>query len=242
MNYSTIQFAREQLNKFENDYRELVKKINLSLFTVSRTNLSKEEKSKVWDGLLEYTKNIVRKVERVLDKLEGVRFSSNEIVLHEEKDNLIQKYRVLIKKLGEEKETILRQAEKKIIISTPLRQKIVKTGYCYFCDISIAEGFPYKLSREEQNTLGIEITKGATFCSQKCLLDYCKEYKNREKLRQEEEKRSKEKIDKDRQMVTEIQKQMSHLTERINRLERKERELELTPESDQIEKPENAGF
>jgi hypothetical protein len=47
MNYSTIQFAREQLNKFENDYRELVKKINLSLFTVSRTNLSAEEKRKV---------------------------------------------------------------------------------------------------------------------------------------------------------------------------------------------------
>jgi len=32
------------------------------------------------------------------------------------------------------------------------------------------------------------------------------------------------------------------LTERINRLERREHELELSPESDQIEKPENEGF
>ena len=32
------------------------------------------------------------------------------------------------------------------------------------------------------------------------------------------------------------------MTERINRLERREHELELSPESDQIEKPENEGF
>ena len=151
-------------------------------------------------------------------------------------------YRSLIKKLGEEKETILRQAEKKTMIVAPLRQKNVKTGYCYFCDISIAADFPYKLKVEEQNTLGIEIAEGAVFCSQECLLNYCKEYKNREKLRQEEEKRNKEKIAKDRKAITEIQGQIANFTERINRLERRERELELSPEGSQIESLENVGF
>ncbi|CAG8583337.1 9068_t:CDS:1 [Cetraspora pellucida] len=242
MNYSIIQLAREQLNAFENDYQVLVKKINLSLFTLSKTNLSMEEKEKVWNGLLEYTKNIIRRVEEILEKLEGVRFSLNEVVLHEEKDNLIQEYHLLIKKLREEKETILRQKEKKKIIITPLRQKAVKTGYCYFCDISIATDFPYKLKMEEQNTLGIEIVEGAAFCSQECLLNYCKEYKNREKMRQEEEKKNKEKIARDRQMITEIQGQIANLTSRINRLEQRERELELLPESYQVERPENTGF
>ncbi|CAH1755721.1 4973_t:CDS:2 [Entrophospora sp. SA101] len=210
MNYSTIQLARERLNEFENDYRVLVKKINLSLFTLAKTNLSAEEKS--------------------------------EVVLHEEKDNLAQKYRSLIGKLSYEKETILRQVEKKITMVTPLRQKVVKTGYCYFCDISIAADFPYKLRAEEQNTLGIEIAEGAAFCSQECLLGYCKEYKNREKLRQEEGKRSKEQIEKDKMMVSEIQGRIANLTKRINKLERREYELELTPESDQIEKTENKGL
>ncbi|CFW93041.1 protein of unknown function [endosymbiont DhMRE of Dentiscutata heterogama] len=242
MNYSVIQLAREQLNVFENDYQVLVKKINLSLFTLTKTNLSTEEKEKVWSGLLEYTKNIIRKVEELLEKLEGVRFSLNEVVLHEEKDNLIQEYHLLIKKLREEKETILRQKEKKKMIVTPLRKKAVKIGYCYFCDISIATDFPYKLKVEEQNTLGIEIVEGAAFCSQECLLNYCKEYKNREKMRQEEEKRNKEKIARDRQMITEIQGQIASLTARINRLEQRERELELLPEGDQVERPENDGF
>jgi len=147
-----------------------------------------------------------------------------------------------VKKLREEKETISRQMEKKIMIVTPLRQKTVKSGYCYFCDISYETDFPYKLKVEEQNTLGISIPEGAAFCSQECLLNYCKEYKNREKLRQEEEKRNKEKIAKDRRAITEIQGRIADLTERINRLERRERELELLPESDQIENPENVGF
>ncbi|CAG8559507.1 9409_t:CDS:2, partial [Cetraspora pellucida] len=235
-------WCRDQLNVFENDYQVLVKKINLSLFTLTKTNLSTEEKEKVWSGLLEYTKNIIRKVEELLEKLEGVRFSLNEVVLHEEKDNLIQEYHLLIKKLREEKETILRQKEKKKMIVTPLRKKAVKVGYCYFCDISIATDFPYKLKVEEQNTLGIEIVEGAAFCSQECLLNYCKEYKNREKMRQEEEKRNKEKIARDRQMITEIQGQIASLTARINRLEQRERELELLPEGDQVERPENDGF
>ena len=137
---------------------------------------------------MESTKNIIRAVGEILDKLEGVRFSGGEVVLHEEKDNLARKYRALIKKLFEEKETILRQVEKKVVIVTSLRQKIVKTGYCYFCDISIASDFPYKLKAEEQNTLGIEIAKGAAFCSQECLLSYCKEYRKHEELRQKERK------------------------------------------------------
>jgi len=47
MNYSTIQLAREQLNKLENEYQKLVQKINLSLFTLAKTNFSAEEKKKV---------------------------------------------------------------------------------------------------------------------------------------------------------------------------------------------------
>ena len=242
MNYSIIQSAREKLNKFENDYQELVKKVNLSLFTLAKTNLNAEEKRKVWNGMAEYTKNVIRRVEEVLERLEVVRFSGSEVVLYEEKDNLIQKYHLLVKKLREEKETISRQTEKKIMIVTPLRQKTVKSGYCYFCDTSYETDFPYKLKVEEQNTLGISIPEGAAFCSQECLLNYCKEYKNREKLRQEEEKRNKEKIAKDRRAITEIQGRIADLTERINRLERRERELELLPESDQIENPENVGF
>src|SRR6185369_16485711 len=242
MNYSIIQLARERLNRFENDYQELVRKVNLSLFTLAKTNLSKEEKRKMWNGMAEYTKNVIRKVEEVLDKLEGVRFSGSEAILHEEKDNLIQKYHLLIKKLREEKETILRQVEKKVMIVAPLRKKAVKSGYCYFCDIGIEADFPYKLKVEEQNTLGIEIAEGAAFCSQECLLNHCKEYKNREKLRQVEEKRNKEKIASDKKMITEIQEQRANLTERINRLEKRERELELSPEGDQVERPENVGF
>ena len=242
MNYSIIQSAREKLNKFENDYQELVKKVNLSLFTLAKTNLNAEEKKKVWNGMAEYTKNVIRKVEEVLERLEVVRFSGSEVVLYEEKDNLIQKYHLLVKKLREEKETISRQMEKKIMIVTPLRQKAVKSGYCYFCDISYETDFPYKLKVEEQNTLGIVIPEGAAFCSQECLLSHCKEYKNREKLRQAEEKRNKEKITQDKKMITEIQGRMASLTERINRLERRERELELLPEGNQIEKPEEAGF
>ncbi|CAJ0869080.1 11257_t:CDS:10 [Entrophospora sp. SA101] len=203
MNYSTIQFAREELSKYENDYQE--------------------------------------KAEEILDKVSAVRFSGSEIVLYEEKERLIEKYRAILRKLGEEKETILRQIEKKVMFVTPLRQKDVKQGYCYFCDISIAAGFPYKLKFEEQKTLEIEVTEGAVFCSQECLLGYCREYKNREKLCQEEEKRNKEKIENDRKKLTEIQERITELTEKINSLERKERELELVPENNPVGK-EEVGF
>jgi hypothetical protein len=47
MNYSTIGSAHEEFGKYEKDYRELVKNINLSLFSLSRTNLSSDEKRKV---------------------------------------------------------------------------------------------------------------------------------------------------------------------------------------------------
>ena len=47
MNYSTIQLAREQLKRFENDHQELVKKVNISLFSLPKTNFSIEEKNKI---------------------------------------------------------------------------------------------------------------------------------------------------------------------------------------------------
>ena len=55
------------------------------------------------------------------------------------------------------------------MVVTPLQQKNVKTGYCYFCDVNLAGNFAYKLSKREQNTLGIELAEGVSFCSQKCL-------------------------------------------------------------------------
>ncbi|MEG7979095.1 MAG: hypothetical protein NY202_04275 [Mollicutes bacterium UO1] len=191
--------------------------------------------------MLDYTKNIIRNAEQLLDKLEDVRFSRNEVVLYQEKENLAEKYKKLIARLRDEKETILRQIEKKIMVVTPLRQKTVKNGYCYFCDISVSAVFSYKLRAEEQSALRIDITEGAVFCSQQCLLSYCKEYKNREKMRQDEEKKIKEKIENDRRVVTEIQERIDHLTERINKLERRERELELLPSENLVEK-ENNGF
>jgi len=113
----------------------------------------------------------------------------------------------------------------------PLRQKTLKMGYCYFCDISISGGFPYKLEKEEQKVLNIEVIEGAEFCSQECLLGYCKEYRKREKLRQEEEEKRKIKIESDRKLVTEIQGKIGNLVKRINELERKGRELELSAEN-----------
>jgi len=47
MNYSTIQFAREQLKDFENEYQKLVKRVNISLFSLSKTNFGTEEKNKI---------------------------------------------------------------------------------------------------------------------------------------------------------------------------------------------------
>ena len=164
----------------------------------------------------------------MLAKLDNTRFSEGEIILNEEKENLVEKYNWLIEQLQKEKETIFRQIEKDNLPFTPLRKKVPKAGYCYFCDVSISASFAYKLKKEEQVVLAIEVVEGAEFCSQECLLNYCKEYKKREKSRQDEEEKNKEKIANDRQLVTQIQARLGMLVKKINDLERKERELEIT--------------
>lgn len=227
MNYSVIEWAKERYIEYDEDYQKLVNKINLQLFTLPRTNFSEEEKNKVWRGLLEHAGNINNKVEEVLNKLENIRFSEGDFVLQEERDKLVQKYNSLLNLLRDEKSTILRQFKREVMSITPLRQKTLKVGYCYFDDISLASGFPYKLEKEEQKVLDIEVPEGAEFCSQECLLGYCREYRKREKLRQEEEKRNKEKIVADRKLVSEIQTGIRDLTKKINELERKERDLML---------------
>ncbi|CAG8638201.1 6162_t:CDS:1, partial [Ambispora gerdemannii] len=205
----------------------LVKKINLSLYSLAKTNLNEEEKKKVWEGLVEHTKNISDKSEEVLNKLDNIRFSESDLILQEERNELLQKFDNLLSLLREEKSTILRQMETKVVPITPLRSKVVKRGYCYFCDINIASGFPYKLAKEEQTVLAIEVLEGAEFCSQECLLGYCKEYKNREKLRVEEKKKNEEKIAEDTRVLTEAQTRVARLQGKINELERKEQEMEL---------------
>jgi hypothetical protein len=47
MNYSVIQSARDGFGRYESDYKELAKSVNLSLFTVARSNLNSTEKKKV---------------------------------------------------------------------------------------------------------------------------------------------------------------------------------------------------
>jgi len=88
--------------------------------------------------------------------------------------------------------------------------------------------------------LEIEIVEGAGFCSQDCLLGHCKEYKNRENIRQEEEKKNEEKIESGKRLVTQIQLAIVDLTNRINKLEKKERGLEL--DIDVLPSEEKVGF
>jgi len=242
MNFSTIQSAREELGRYENNYQELTKKINLLLFSLSRTNLNSEEKNRMWKGLSEYTRNLIAKVEKTLLDFENILFSGDEEILVEEKDNLSQKYKDLIGKLQKEKETILREIRKESTPFVPLRKKTLNPNYCYFDDVDISSTFPYKLKKEEQAVLGIEIPEGAEFCSQECLLDYCKEYRDKEKFRQDEEKKNKEKIENDRRRVTEIQEKIGNLVKRINNLERKERELELLEKNSRGEEKRSLGF
>jgi len=165
-----------------------------------------------------------------MDELDNVRFSESENTLHEEKNDLVRKYSELIEDLHQEKETILRQMGKENTSLTPLRQKDLKSGYCYFDDISISGNFPYKLGKEEQEVLGIDIPKGAEFCSQECLAGYCKEYKNRERLRSEKERENKNKIEEGKKEVAKIQMNIANLMKRLNKLERKKNQLELSKE------------
>ena len=240
MNYSIIQSAREELVKYENNCKELKKRVNLSLFSLARTNLNSTEKKKVWQGLSESIKNIAEKAEKMVNKLNSVHFAEEEEVLHEEKNFLVRDYKSLLNELQKEKETIIRQVEKDTVLITPLQQKIPREGYCYFCDIRISSGIPYQLTKEEQGVLEIEIVEGAGFCSQDCLLNHCKEYKNREKSRQEEEKKNEEKIESGKRLITQIQLAIGDLMDKVNRLEKKEKELEL--DIDILPVEESAGF
>lgn len=240
MNYSVIETAKQRYVEYNDDYQKLVSKINLHLFSLARTNFNEEEKNKVWRGLVEHTENIRTKAEETLDKLKNIRFSESDVVLEEEKNYLVQKYHNLLNLLREEKATILRQMKKEVMPITPLWQKSLKVGYCYFCETSISSGFPYKLAKEEQKVLNIQVTEGAEFCSQECLLGYCKEYRNRELLRQEEEKKNKLKIENDRKLLTEIQTRVGFLMKKINELEKKERELAITVET--TPRKENKGL
>jgi hypothetical protein len=121
-----------------------------------------------------------------------------------------------------------------------LQQKVPKEGYCYFCEIRISSGIPYRLTKEEQGVLEIEIVEGAGFCSQDCLLGHCKEYKNRDKTRQEEEKKNEEKIASGKRLITQVQLAIGDLMNKVNRLERKEKELEL--DIDILPSEEKIGF
>jgi len=244
MNFSTIQSAREELGRYESDYQELTKKINLLLFSLSRTNLNSDEKNKIWRDLSEYTKNFIAKVEKIFLGLadENIRFSGDEEILAEEKENLSQKYKDLIGRLQKERETILREIKKKSTPFMPPRKKNLNPGYCYFDDVDISSTFQYELKEEEKAVLGIEIPKEARFCSQECLLDYCKEYKDKEKFRQEEERKIKEKIENDRRRVTQIQERVGTLVKRINNLEKRKRELELLEKNSRGEENRSPGF
>jgi hypothetical protein len=242
MNYSLIKFAQKQLTKIEDEYFKWRNKVSLSLHALTETDSSEEQRKKVCDGLLERTDHIMKEVEKVLDKLGEARFSENEAFLMEENNYLVQQYQALMEKLKEVKGAISRQIGQKAMIVTPIQHKNVKTGYCYFCDVSLAGNFAYKLSKREQSTLGIELAEGVSFCSQKCLWGHCKEYKKREKMRQEEREKIRNKIEKDREVVTEIQGQITNITEKINKLQKREWELELLPESGSAEKPEKPGF
>jgi hypothetical protein len=227
MNFSTINSAQKELNKFENDCHELAEKVNLHLVSLTETTFSPEEKNKTWQALLNYSKNIISQVENVLGGLESVRFSQEESVLEEEKTNLIERFKILLNDLNKEKMTILRQIENKKIFLVSLRQKDLNEGYCYFCDTGIADRFSYRIEEKDKRILGVEINEKARFCSQECLLSYCKEYKKREEVRQNEERKIKGNIENNKKLVTEIQGKMTDLTDKLNHLERRERELEL---------------
>jgi hypothetical protein len=242
MNYALIKSAQKQLTKVENEYLNWRERVALRLHSLTEADVSEEERKRTCDGLLERTGHIIKEVEEMLDSLGEARFSESESFLREENIYLIQQYQGLMEKLKKVKGAISRQSGKEVMVVTPLQQKNVKIGYCYFCDVSIADNFAYKLSKREQNTLGIELAEGTAFCSQKCLWSHREEYKKREELRQKEREKIENKVERDRKKVTEIQGQITDLTERINKLQKREWELELSPENSQVEKPENAGF
>jgi len=88
----------------------------------------------------------------------------------------------------------------------------------------------------------VEVVEGAEFCSQACLLGYCEEYKSREALYQKEEKKTKKKIENCKNLVSEYMKEKTNLTERINKLRKREKELELSLSDIQLDEPKPGFF
>ncbi|CAI2173981.1 254_t:CDS:2 [Funneliformis geosporum] len=173
----------------------------------------------MYSGLLEHTNFLSEEVGKILDGLKVVRFSESQTFLDEEKNHLIQECKKIMGDLREIKEVISQQTDRKTTIITPLQRKIPKKDYCYFCDVSIMGDFSYKLKAEEQKAYGVEIPEGAA-----------------------EKVKIREKVERDRKEINEIQGQITNFTERINRLKRKEKELELLPESNPVEHPKKVGF
>nr|CAG8528829.1 11833_t:CDS:2 [Entrophospora candida] len=206
-------------------------------------NIQKETTWNPNHDFIEKNKDIIDKVRGELSKLNNIRFSEDEFVLNEEKKNLIKEWGKLETSLLNEMETIRRQIdEKKVASLAPFRQKSLKLGYCYLCNIGIGKNFSYKLKEEEQRILEIEVVKGAEFCSRKCFLEYCKEYKKHEKIRQEEKKKNRKKIEHDQLLISETQEEITSLIERIDKLEKKELALELVSPERVREEKAKVGF
>src|SRR6185503_8760407 len=106
MNYSVIQSAREELSKFESDYKELKKRVNLSLFSLAKTNLNSAKKKEIWQGFSESAKNIAEKAEKMVNKLNSIHFAEEEDILHEERNLIAREYNSLLGELQRERETI----------------------------------------------------------------------------------------------------------------------------------------
>jgi hypothetical protein len=177
--------------------------------------------------LLDQASRVIDEIKVVVNKLNSVDFAEREVILQEERDRIVEKYNYLIDDLQKQKEDITRQIEKDMVVVTPLQQKVIKEGYCYFCNIKITSGIPYQFSKEEQKVLEVEIVEGAGFCSQECLLGHCKEYKKWVKLRQEEEEKIEEKIESNKRLVARIHLAIGNLRSKVNRLAKKEKELAL---------------
>ncbi|CAG8476794.1 884_t:CDS:2 [Ambispora leptoticha] len=152
-------------------------------------------------GLLDQIEIVVEEIEAIISKLNSVDFAEEETILEQERKVMIQKYSDLREDFRKEKEGVSRQLEKSTVSVTPLQQKVPKEGYCYFCDTKISLGVPYQFSKEEQKVLEVEIAEKAGFCSKECLLGHCKEYKKRENLYREEEKKVEQKIENDKKLV-----------------------------------------
>nr|CAG8433654.1 12616_t:CDS:2 [Entrophospora candida] len=181
-------------------------------------------------ALLNHTKIVIKRVRNELDRLNSTRFSEDEFVLNDERESLIREIKNVENSLLNEAETIQRQIdEKKGVSLSSFQHKDLKLGYCYLCNVSIGKDFSYKLREEEQRIWEIDIAKGAEFCSRKCFLNYCKEYRRHQELRQKEKKENRKRIEHDQVLISKIQSKITNLIERIDKLEKKEMELELTP-------------